>query len=283
MLVILLLAQASALVGLAAAIHHNWPMPAFVALAAAAGAPNGVVFSLYRYVLAQSTARAILLRRIATSLAVNEVVYISAPIAASFAGSSFPILSVLVMAASATTSALLATRRGGARPAGKRDTGSRPLRSVWIWLVCSYLASAAVAFVEVGAVELSVTLGWPTSSSGFIAAATCSTSGVAAAYVSWRIPVATQNSVFSLLATTLVGVILVNVMHIAWVVIAGCLLIGLGAAPLATFLSVLIQDAVTEHDMAAALAMLRAAPRARDSGHRVSRPGFGAQQRCSRR
>jgi ribulose-5-phosphate 4-epimerase/fuculose-1-phosphate aldolase len=66
-------------------------------------------------------------------------------------------------------------------------------------------------------------------------------------------------TVFALLALTLVGTTLVALIEPAWLLIGGCLLIGVGAAPLNTFLSVFIQDGLTEKDISAAMAMLRVA------------------------
>lgn len=258
-LVLFLVIQATALACLTVAIHARSPLPLLIVLAAVSGAPIGLAFSLFRYLLAQSSSRHMMVRRIAISLTVNEVCYIVCPIAASMVAGRYPLMPMLLMVGSVLASAVLATRLVDPEPAGRQPSGNVFLRAVVPWLLSVFLSSAALAFVEAGTVAIALRIGWPAGVAGMIAAVSGLASGVAGSYVAYRSPKATPEWVFALMAMTVAGVVLIAVSTTGGLVMLGSVVIGLGVAPLGTFLSVLIQDEIPESRLSAAMTLYRAA------------------------
>ena len=258
-LVGLLVTQAAVMGVLAVSISAGLSLPILIVVAALAGTPNGVIFGLFRLALAAATPRTQLVRRIATSLAVNETIYVSGPVLAAVLGTVAAVLPIAVMASALLVSAALAMRLPRLPLPTRSIQIERPSGAWVVWLTCMLLSSALLAFVEVGAVGIALDLGWAPSSAGFVAAAACLTSGVAGVAVSWGNPRASEPAVFGLIGLELVGVGLVVVADAPLVVLAGCMIVGLGVAPLGTLLSVLGQDATAEEQFARSMALLRMA------------------------
>jgi len=166
---------------------------------------------------------------------------------------------MLLMVGSVLASAVLATRLVDPEPAGRQPSGNVFLRAVVPWLLSVFLSSAALAFVEAGTVAIALRIGWPAGVAGMIAAVSGLASGVAGSYVAYRSPKATPEWVFALMAMTVAGVVLIAVSTTGGLVMLGSVVIGLGVAPLGTFLSVLIQDEIPESRLSAAMTLYRAA------------------------
>lgn len=250
--------QATVLLGLLSALLGGEPTAVVLGLGVALGAPNGLVFGLYRVLLAEMTPRGVLVRRIATSLTVNELCYVAGPIAAALLSLQHAMIPLGVMAASCAGGAFSAMRLDHEMDRTPSARRARLGPAVRAWLACMFLSSLALAYIEVGAVAISLEVGFPASASGFLAAGACVASAAAGTWVSIAQTAVSTRGIFAMLAVTLAGTLSVTTMTPA-LVLAGAVLIGVTVAPLGTYLSVRVHDALPADALGYAFSILRLA------------------------
>jgi MFS family permease len=227
---------------------------------AAAGLVNGAASGYLRAVLNYVVDPARLLKALGIAATLNELAFVTAPVAASLLGSLSPPLAIGVITLLGGAPLLLFPRLPHARaPAPAATEGGLITPSILLWLFCAMAGGSAVGVVEVGAVALALDFGFRPELGIIFTVALCIASVCGGVWVSVRNRLARRGTVALLLALVTFGALLVSLRHSVELTAAGCIIVGLMIAPLGTYYSVMLDRLAPPSKRAEVFALLRTA------------------------
>ena len=233
-----------------------WLVPA----AAVAGSVNGAAFGYLRSVLNQLTPPSRLPRALGIAATLNEVCFVAAPVMASGLGTVSPVMSVLALALLGALPAVLVPRTRALPVAGPHHAGASPFdRAIMLWLLCAASVGAAVAAIEIGAVELALRFGHGPAMAILFTIPLCLASVTGGIWVSVRNRMATRRAVVAQLCIMTTGSVLAALEASVAVTVVGTVLIGIVLAPLGTYTSLVLDALAPPQRRAEVFALLRVA------------------------
>lgn len=251
-----------AFAGIASLASVGAPTPWLVLVAAVGGFVNAAVFGYLRAALNALVSAQKLPRALGVAATLNELVFVSAPVLASFLGAVSPQAAAWVVAAlSAVPMFLAPTVRisdesmvAAAAPSGRRV----PMRML-VWLFCAAASGSTVAVIEIGAVSLAVRYGLDPTWAWVFVVALCVASVLGGVWVSARNRAPSAITVVVYLAVTASGIGLLVGDFSLPASLFGAVAVGALLAPLGTHYSLAVDALARPGARAEAFALLRTA------------------------
>ncbi len=250
--------RTAALVSIALLAAYGAPIGWLVAFAAVAGSVNGAAFGYLRALLNALTPASHLPRALGISATLNEVTFVLGPVMASGLGVVSPVFAILAVATLGAFPALLIPDIGPAHlPDAPQTSGSVLSPAIALWLACAAAGGATVAAVEIGAVALALSFGYPPALAIIFTVPLCLASVAGGIWVSFRNRTSSRAAVVFQLAIMALGAALAACEMSVATTVFGAVLIGGVLAPLGTHYSLILDTLAPPHRRAEVFALLR--------------------------
>ncbi|MBY5970973.1 MFS transporter [Ferrimonas balearica] len=255
----LILARTLAFAGVTALALTGAPFLWLILLAVPAGAGNGAAYGYLRALLGSLVPETRFPRALGIASTLNELTFVTGPVAASALGVIDPVWAVLALTLAGALPALLVPNVEVETPE-MPEGGARLLTGrVQLWLACAAAGGATVAALEVGAVALALRFEQAPTMAVLFTVPLCAASVCGGLWVSFRNRMARHPVVVAQLCVMAAGIGLVAAGLSLPLTILGAMLVGAVLPPLGTTYMLVVDRLVPRHRRAEAFAMIRTA------------------------
>lgn len=230
-----------ALVAVAILAAARAPFSFLLVAAALAGLVNGAAFGYLRSVLNYLVEPSWMPRALGIAATLSEFTFVVAPVLASVIGTISPVLALLMLSVLGMAPVVLVPGIAGARAQEPVDgTGSLLKPSILLWLACTVANSAVVSSIEIGAVSLAMSYGFPPAMGFIFTVALCVASVAGGVWVSVRNRMPGRSAVLAYLGLMSTGAAIIAAHGSVVVTIVGAVIVGCSLAPLGTYYSLML-------------------------------------------
>jgi hypothetical protein len=236
------------------------PFAVLLVAAALAGLVNGAAYGYLRSVLTYIVEPSRMPRALGLAATLNEFTFVAAPVAASVLGSINPVVALLVLSLIGTAPIVLMPSIASARtPEPAHGSSSLLKPSILLWLACTVANGAVVSSIEIGAVSLAMSYGFPPEMGFIFTVALCVASVAGGVWVSVRNRMPRRSTVLVYLGSMSVGAALAASHLSVAITMVGAVIVGSFLAPLGTYYSLALDALSPPHRKAELFAMYRTA------------------------
>ena len=256
---LLVLIRGLALSGVALLAAAGAPFVTLLSAVAVAGLVNGAAYGFLRAVLNHMVSAGRLPRALGIAATLNEVVFVSAPIAASALGAISPAGAVVVLTLIGSAPLLLLPRLTAveADPTQGKPSGRLLTPRLALWLLCAVAMNAAVGAIEIGAVALAISFGFDPEMGFIFPVALCVAAVSGGLWVTLRNRRPAPRAVILYLSVATAGAAVAAWDYSVATTVAAAILIGFFLPLLATYFQLVLDELAPDDRRAEVFAMLR--------------------------
>ncbi len=256
---LLVLIRGLALSGVALLAAAGAPFVTLLSAVAVAGLVNGAAYGFLRAVLNHMVSAGRLPRALGIAATLNEVVFVSAPIAASALGAISPAGAVVMLTLIGSAPLLLLPRLTAveADPTQGKPSGRLLTPRLALWLLCAVAMNAAVGAIEIGAVALAISFGFDPEMGFIFPVALCVAAVSGGLWVTLRNRRPAPRAVILYLSVATAGAAVAAWDYSVATTVAAAILIGFFLPLLATYFQLVLDELAPDDRRAEVFAMLR--------------------------